>query len=290
MDLRFLDLPELRLKYYVFGSGASPRALVTAAIHGDEVTGVFAAYRLIDYLKLRGNIGGTAVIVPVVNVLGFGAKTRFNPLDYVDMNRVFPEGAGSAVTRRIVKSIWEFATSSDYVLDLHCAGLNSYQYVLALYKEFPKVREFTNSIPWDTVVESTGTRGQLFVEASHSGIPAAIIETGGGDGYYIEKWGEVLYKVVLGTLANLGVLGSELAIHQVKKTYYGKLAQVKTPVEGFPEPVVEPGEFVQKGDTLSKVGGIAVHSPVTGRAIRVEKNVFVFSNSSIASVAPTEEQ
>lgn len=41
---------------------------------------------------------------------------------------------GSLITRRIVSFVWELASSSDYVIDLHCAGLNSYQYVLALYK------------------------------------------------------------------------------------------------------------------------------------------------------------
>jgi succinylglutamate desuccinylase len=39
------------------------------------------------------------------------------------------------------------AEQSSYVLDLHCAGLNSYQYILALYKEFPKVKQFTDLIP-----------------------------------------------------------------------------------------------------------------------------------------------
>lgn len=291
MDLRYAEFPELKLKYYVFGSGKSPRLLITAAIHGDEVTGVYAAYKLVDYLKLREGIGGTVIVVPVVNVLGFSAKTRFNPVDYVDMNRVFPEGAGSAITKKITRFIWELATSSDYVLDLHCAGPNSYQYILALYREFPRVKEFAVKIPWDTVVESTGTRGQLFVEASHSGIPAAIIETVGGDGYYSEEWGETLFEVVLETLASLGVIGSNYnEAKSVEKTYYGKLVQVKTPAEGFPRFTVKPGALVQKGDVLGQVSGTMIQSPVAGKVIRVERNVFSFSDSSVASIAPTEEQ
>lgn len=178
MDTGFLELPELKLRYYRFGVGNSPRVLVTAALHGDEVTGTYAAYKLVEYLKLRENIEGTVTVIPVVNVLGFISRIRFNPVDYVDMNRVFPDGTGSLTTRRIVSFVWELASSSDYVIDLHCAGLNSYQYILALYREFPKVKELTDRMPWDTVVESNGTRGQLFVEASYRGIPAVIIETG----------------------------------------------------------------------------------------------------------------
>jgi len=38
MGTSYIELPEVRVKYYVFGSG-EPRLLVTAGIHGDEVTG-----------------------------------------------------------------------------------------------------------------------------------------------------------------------------------------------------------------------------------------------------------
>ncbi|MEM2005356.1 MAG: succinylglutamate desuccinylase/aspartoacylase family protein [Zestosphaera sp.] len=290
MSSRSLDLPGLRLKHYVFGSRRSPRVLITAAIHGDEVTGVYVAYKLIEYLRLRDGVEGAVTVVPVVNVLGFNARTRFNPVDYVDMNRVFPEGAGSTVTRKVVKFVWELASSSDYVLDLHCAGLNSYQYVLALHREFPRVREFTDLIPWDVVVESAGTRGQLFVEAAHNGIPAAIIETVGGDGYYSEEWGETLFRVVLGTLAGLGVVsGNGPAARPTGKTYYGKLVQVRASAEGFPKPAVEPGAHIRKGDVLTWIGGTPVHSSATGRVIRVERGVYVFSDDGVASIAPTEE-
>jgi len=285
MGISYLELPEFRVRYYVFGSG-EPRVLITAGIHGDEVTGVYSAYRLAEYLRGRRVLGGTIVVVPVVNVLGFAARTRFNPVDYVDMNRVFPDGAGSSTTRRVVRAIWEMAESSNYVLDLHCAGLNSYQYVLALYRDFPKVREFTDLIPWDTVVESTGLRGQLFVEATHRGIPSAIIETVGGDGYYSEVWGEKLFEVVLGMLRGVGVVESFEQPNYGVRVYYGKLVQVKAPAEGFPKAVVEPGSTVREGDTLCYVEGRAVNSPVSGKLIKVSRSTYVFEGDSIASVAP----
>lgn len=108
---------------------------------------MYTAYRLIEYLSIGKRPNGSVVVVPVVNILGFAARTRFNPVDYVDLNRVFPDEAGSIITKRIVRAVWELAEQSSYVLDLHCAGLNSYQYILALYKEFPKVKQFTDLIP-----------------------------------------------------------------------------------------------------------------------------------------------
>ncbi|MEM0000476.1 MAG: hypothetical protein QXH02_02080 [Desulfurococcaceae archaeon] len=52
--------------------------------------------------------------------------------------------------------------SSDYVLDLYCAGLNPYHYILAMYGGFSRIKTLTGTISWDTVVESTrlcGRRG-----------------------------------------------------------------------------------------------------------------------------------
>ncbi|HEC96312.1 MAG TPA: DUF2817 domain-containing protein, partial [Euryarchaeota archaeon] len=174
------DFSDASLKKYIFSSG-EPRILITAGIHGDEVTGVYAAYQLINELK-KEKILGSVVIIPVVNPLGFQARKRENPVDGVDLNRVFPEGSGSPITRGIVTSVWEEALSSNYVLDLHCAGIYSYQYILALHKEFEAVKNFVSKIPWEIVVESSGLRGQLFIEAIHVGIPSAIIETVGGQG------------------------------------------------------------------------------------------------------------
>jgi predicted deacylase len=224
-----------------------------------------------------------------VNILGFAARTRFNPVDYVDLNRIFPDGAGSIITKRIVRAVWELAEQSSYVLDLHCAGLNSYQYILALYKEFPKVKQFTDLIPWDTVVESTGLRGQLFVEATHRGIPSAIIETAGGDGYYNREWGETLLNVVLGTLRALGVLEDGEKPRAVEKRYYGKLVHVESPAEGFPNPVVEPGKDIVKGDVLGYISGKIITSPATGKLIRIAKDVYIFEKEVFASIAPVEE-
>lgn len=49
---------------------------------------MYTAYRLIEYLSIGKRLNGSVVVIPVVNILGFAARTRFNPVDYVDLNRV----------------------------------------------------------------------------------------------------------------------------------------------------------------------------------------------------------
>ncbi len=273
------------LKKYVFGSG-EPRILITAGIHGDEATGVYAAIELIEELK-KEKVAGSVVVVPVVNPLGFEARKRENPVDNVDLNRVFPEGSGSPITRGIVTSIWEDALSSDYVLDLHCAGNHSYQYILALHEEFDAVKSFVSKIPWEIVVESTGLRGQLFIEATHAGIPGAIIETVGGQGFFSPEWGRKLVDILLNLLRNLEIVeGKGCAVNQ---RYLSRIERIKSEYSGFfyPEDVL--GEFIKENDVLGKVDDNIVSSKVSGFVTGLAAWRYVFKGDYLASVARYKE-
>ncbi len=272
----------IKLRIYRYGSG-SPSILITAGIHGDELTGVYAAYKLIEHLNNTEKMDGTVKIVPVVNILGFLARIRHNPIDHVDLNRVFPDGMGSTVTKGIIKTVWELASSSDYVLDLHCAGHYSYPYILSVYPDYDYVKTFVDNISWHVSIESSGQRGQLFIEASHQGIPGAIIETVGGRGYYMKRWGDELFKTILGTLNNLGIL--EYGEADKGKKHYGKLKRVKSDYEGFFKPYIALGQEVAEDDVLGEINGNIVKSPISGIVLGVAEGTYVFKGESLARIA-----
>jgi predicted deacylase len=200
------------------------------------------------------------------------------------MNRVFPDGDGSPVTVGVVRKVWELASSSDYVLDLHCAGHYAYQYILSLYRDFGHARSFVDNIDWGVAIMSSGLRGQLFVEATHIGIPAAIIETAGGSGYYIPRWGDILFKTLLGTLNNLGILEFDDESGGGKR-YYGRLRRVSSERDGFFNACVELGEDVVKGSPLGEVEGYVVKSPVSGIVLGLSIGRYVFKGGYVARVA-----
>ncbi len=279
------DFSGVKLRLYTFGSG-TPRILITAGIHGDEVTGVYSAFKLVEYLEKQESINGTIQIIPVVNILGFQARIRHNPLDHVDLNRVFPEGMGSSITKGIVKKVWEVAMSSDYILDLHCAGHYSYQYILSIYPEYENVKSYVDNIAWHVSIESSGLRGQLFIEASHQGIPGAIIETVGGRGYYIKKWGDILFNTLIRTLRNMKILKGDPAANNDKK-YYGKLKRVSVDTEGFFKSYVELGSEIKKDDILGEINGVSIKSPVSGIVLGLADGIFVFKGESVARIAET---
>ncbi len=279
----------LKLKIYEFGTGG-PRILITSGIHGDELTGIYTNLQLIRYLERKDNIHGKIYIIPIVNILGFQASTRRNPIDNIDLNRVFPDGDGSIITKGIIQEVWGIAKTSDYILDLHCAGRYTYQYILSLYNKHQFIKEYTDNISWDVEIMSSGLRGQLFTEATEEGIPAAIIETAGGRGYYDKQSGDTLFHTILQTLHNLGFITLNNVTEKPNRRRYGKLIRVRSNLSGFLEPRVEVGKEIQKGDVIGEVDGETVKSPVSGIVIGLTKDRYIFKQGLVAKVAEKRDQ
>ena len=72
----------------VRGKKPGPTLFLSAAIHGDEINGVEIVRRVLDYKGLD-TILGTLIAVPIVNVQGFLAQSRYTP-DRRDLNRCPP--------------------------------------------------------------------------------------------------------------------------------------------------------------------------------------------------------
>src|SRR5690606_32819087 len=65
-----------------------PTVFISAAVHGDEINGTGAIRQLILKPRLK-LLGGSLILVPVVNMLGFEQHSRYLP-DRRDLNRSFP--------------------------------------------------------------------------------------------------------------------------------------------------------------------------------------------------------
>lgn len=98
-----------------------PCVLLTAGIHGDEITGIEIIRRLIE-AKVNKPTIGTIICIPVLNVFGFINKTRAFP-DGRDLNRVFPGTKNGSLASRFAHI---FATQilpcADFCLDFHAGG------------------------------------------------------------------------------------------------------------------------------------------------------------------------
>ncbi|MCB1629874.1 MAG: succinylglutamate desuccinylase/aspartoacylase family protein, partial [Xanthomonadales bacterium] len=74
--------------HVVHGRRQGPTLFLSAAIHGDEITGVEIIRRLLRSRALN-RMAGTLLAVPIVNAFGFIGHSRYLP-DRRDLNRVFP--------------------------------------------------------------------------------------------------------------------------------------------------------------------------------------------------------
>jgi N2-acetyl-L-2,4-diaminobutanoate deacetylase len=106
------------------GSRPGPTLALLSGVHGDEWEGVTAVGRIIRFLREHA-IRGTVRIVAVCNEPAFAAIRRTTPADGQDLARCFPGDPRGSVTERTAAVIAEeVIAGSDFLIDLHSAGLH----------------------------------------------------------------------------------------------------------------------------------------------------------------------
>ena len=85
------------------GAKPGPTVFLSAAIHGDEIVGTAIIQRIANYLSPE-TLSGTVMLVPVANIFGFLAHTRYLP-DRRDLNRSFPGNASGSLAGQALRQI-----------------------------------------------------------------------------------------------------------------------------------------------------------------------------------------
>ncbi|MFO7172163.1 MAG: succinylglutamate desuccinylase/aspartoacylase family protein [Bacillota bacterium] len=270
---------------YEFGDGRGPVVMITAGIHGDEQTAIHAARLLVQRLG-EEPVHGKVKVVPVANPASFRNRTRTSPFDQLDLNRVFPGSPAGSQTLQLAHRLWEEAQEAEYIVDLHCAGWGSVPYTLALYQEFPAMREVAIALGIPVVVQSNGTRGQLFVEACHAGRKALIIELPGGQpgGFVDVAAAQMACEAVQNLLRFIGVLEGEPTRSDV--VFYGRIQVLEAPGPGLFLPSVRPGAVVDEGTVLGHFEGEPVRAPFAGVAVSVSLPRYCFAGERMVGIAP----
>jgi predicted deacylase len=104
----------------ITGAKPGPLLFVNAGVHGGEYPAIEAVIRLINTLDPK-KIAGTVILMPVMNLPAFRARTPFVcPIDNVNPNRVFPgDPTGSYSEQMTHALINEFVVHADAYIDLH---------------------------------------------------------------------------------------------------------------------------------------------------------------------------
>ncbi|MEE2751777.1 MAG: succinylglutamate desuccinylase/aspartoacylase family protein [Myxococcota bacterium] len=280
-----------------------PTVVITANIHGDEVTGLGAIHSLSQTLASSIQCGRIH-LYPSLNPDGLAARTRKVPPDGQDLNRLFPGQAQGSPVERMAHIIWEDLASRkpDVVIDLHADSPISIPYAItdrAIALEGLERQQLEQTC--ESLAEASGLtvlREYPDDQYTHYGlqhslagaitnnlrIPAITIEC--GPRLYIQAQAvKVVEQAVLGILTAQGLLNHKPEPHdtQIQGGPWKRGAGPRASVAGIVHHLVSPGTEVSRGQAVAEVRSLAGD---TLERLCMQEPGFVISLTERAWVGP----
>lgn len=243
----------------VHGASPGPTLWMSGAIHGDELDGVEIIRRVLKKLH-SSELSGTVIGVPVVNVFGFAAESRYLP-DRRDLNRSFPgQEDGSMASRLAHLFMTEIVDRADFGLDFHCGSddrINLPQVRANL--EDPGTKRLARAFAPPVLIHGKAPEGSLRRTAVDRGIPTLVFE-GGEAGRFTRTAIRQGVDGTLRVLADAGMIDEapEPEYDPVETTSIG---WVRAPRSGICRIDVELGDRVKRRQKLGSVTEIMGRDP-----------------------------
>lgn len=249
----------------IHGRQAGPHLLITGGVHGDEFEPMAAIRRLmteIDPSQLKGRV----TLVPVVNEPAFRRGHR-TAEDGLDLARTCPGRIDGSITEQIAHRLSELIRSADLYIDLHTGGTRLTVLPLSGYMLHPNAevleqqrriaRAFGLPVIWGT---DPSLHGRSLSVARDANVPSIYAEYEGGGRFNLS--GVAAYvSGCLNVMREFGLLeGPTITptkspiIVEDDRPGSGHM-QLNHPAacDGFFEPAVILGQWVQTNDALGKI-------------------------------------
>lgn len=239
--------------YVIHGKRAGPTIFLSGAIHGDEINGVEIIRRVLSRKSLR-QIKGTLVAVPVVNVFGFVAQTRYLP-DRRDLNRSFPgSDKGSLAARLADLFLREIVSKCTHGIDLHTAAIHrdNFPQVRANIDD-PEINRMARAFNSPVIVNNTLAEGTLRNAAAALGVAVIVYEAGEA-----LRFDELAIRAgvrgILSTLRELEMIPrSKVRGRKTEPFLASSSIWIRAPKSGILRANRTLGEKVEKGELLGVV-------------------------------------
>jgi uncharacterized protein len=271
-----------------------PTLFVSAAVHGDELTGVAICRRLLasDALNITR---GTLMVVPIVNAFGFISHSRYLP-DRRDLNRSFPGSARGSLAAQLANLfLTEVVCRSDYGVDLHSAAVNR--------SNLPQIRVNSDDKPSyalarafgaPVIVHSSLRPGSLRATAQERGIPVLVYEA--GEGLRVDDLSvSVGMDGILRVLAHLDMGGRQERRRRPPPALSTSSRWVRAEQSGLFRPFRDIGDHVSSGERIGIVADpfgeseTAMTAPFEGLIIGRATNPAVNQGDALFHIARLEE-
>ncbi len=164
--------------HVVHGKKDGPRIFISAAIHGDELNGVEIIRRVLQLGRLS-RLRGTLIAVPIVNVFGFIAQSRYLP-DRRDLNRSFPGNSKGSLTSQLAHLFFkEVVSRCTHGIDLHTGAIHRTNLPqIRANLDGPDMMRLTQAFAAPLILHSNFRDGSLRLAATDMKIPTMLYEAG----------------------------------------------------------------------------------------------------------------
>lgn len=259
----------------VNGTGDGPTLAVTAAMHGPELVGSVAIGKLLREL-VPAELNGQVIAVPVVNTSAFEFNQRATFWDGKDLNRQGRGNPEGSMTERLAHAYFEhIVRQSDYLIDIHSGGPDSYYYYTIYLSEVPGValdpavvrtsREMALAFGLEHIFAKTPWRGTLKDEAMKAAVPSITIEMGGGADFFRNGAAQVetCVRGITNVMKLLGMLDGEIRVESSRCKLWDAHTEITAgTASGFMMRQAHWGDVLEAGDTYA-----IVYHPYTGEEV-----------------------
>jgi predicted deacylase len=252
------------------GAQPGPRVGVTAGIHGAEYVSIAALRRVVLGLN-PASVRGSIVAVLTANPAAFARRSIYvDPIDGVNLNRVFPGNADGGPTARLARWITDTVIAgSDVFVDMHSGDMNEALVSFTGMEDIgdPVVDQRTRAL-----AEAYGLQymvigpspGMTTGAAAALGISAVLGEVG-GQGRWPEADVDLHAAGFQRLLKAAGVIDDAPKQPGFETTVLGNEAWARAAATGYWHPAVEVGASVRAGDSVGEVQdafGVVLERPV----------------------------
>ena len=237
------------------GSKPGPVMFLSAAMHGDEINSVEIVRRVLK-LPALGELAGTLLAVPVVNVLAFLHQSRYLP-DRRDLNRSFPgSDSGSLAARLAHLFLKEVVGKADFGIDLHTGAIHR--------PNLPQIRadlsnadnkRLAKAFGAPLFLDSKPAEGTLRAYTTAHNIPAILYEA-----CEALRFDETAIRIGVQGVANVMMelemlpKNGDVPVSTAAPIYAKSEGWARAPVSGILRSQVALGDAVKKGQTLGVIG------------------------------------
>ncbi|WP_394836580.1 M14 family metallopeptidase [Pendulispora rubella] len=291
----------------VRGAKPGPVVAVLAGVHGSEYVPILASQRLREQLDPK-ELSGTVVLVHSSNPPAFFQRTvYYSPVDWKNLNRVFPGKANGTLTERVAHVLTrDVIERADAMLDLHAGDANEALTPYVAYiadspdpRLVARARDMALAFGIDVVKARTpGVLDPAHTKytsdtAAARGKPAIGVELG----QLAQAPEAEVARVadgVMRVLRHLHVLPGEARPVEHPR-WLVRTESITATAEGILTTSLQPGQRVEAGERVGTIRDFfgqvlaEARAPIAGTVVYVTKTPPIRAGESIASIGQFDD-